>query len=175
MEELTQIYSAEGTLLDTLLDPRTYPLPLIGLAAILVILSEIYCLKKSGRLESSYATVSLLIYTGVGFMCALFKSNSTVVSMSFDEPRFEGMLRLSDRIPIETWYLPSVAGIICLLMVLFTMGVIKDLKDKKTRIAIVRVPVFLLILYLAVSTVSVPYKMNHQLELLEKEYLSQRE
>lgn len=171
MDELAQVEFHERSLFEMLFSDWPVPLPLIGLAAFLVILSEAYSLKKGGRYESSYAVVLLLLTTGVGSLYAFFVCQSTVVATGEHPVGIQGVLSPGDRLPVAFWYYPSVVGLSLVLLALFLIGIVLDYKKRRYKIWIPRITIFLFVTYLAFSVASIPAQLNAWLEKIEEMHI----
>lgn len=128
-----------------------FPLPLLWLALVMAIPSEVYCITKKGRKESSIALILVLLISGVGTIAA----STYFTSVSFNP---------GDRVNFGPWYLPVSIGILSTLCILFSLGIRKEIKEKHFKIITIRIPVFFFALYIAVTTMLIPYRIDHQLK-----------
>lgn len=146
------------------------PLPMIGLAAFLMVFSEVYCLRKGGSLQSSYAAMLFLMLTGLGGVFAAFITRSIVFVSGERSDPYDYAFHHGDRLIIEPWYYPSVVGLAVLLSGLFIAGALIDLKKKHIKIICFRSVLFTFVLYLSVAVASIPYQLNNWLEHMEETY-----
>ena len=149
----------ETTLWDLFRDPMLgLHFPRFALFLFISILLEIYCDIKKNRLSCSLPTIMLQILTVIVGLAAVYYMTTT----SFE---------VGDRILISFWYYLLTILIIGILTAIFLKGIIGLFKEKLIKNCVIRIIIYGVTIYFAITVIVIPYKAN---EILQKREIEER-